>query len=1344
MKLGKNAASGEFDPKDAPYLVADEIDPNDLANRESRAILMLLRSVNIGKLVGFVGSGLGELYGYPNWNGLVDICVSALRERINEYDRELGKDDSTMQEAKRLQACLEESGEDGKNLIGDAMHRLAACEAVLQHLNAAFPDKERPDWFEIKTGAEFGKKWRKYVRVDSPESEECEPDLGRLYQELERAEPRPLEGSASIIELRRNRVDPLWHLNQQLRLHRYITTNYDLEIEAMFEDGDFPYQRLSSSTEIGKRINTAHSRLGASAKSINLSTGNAGDLLATAAMPTSENYVVVHLHGSARVPESMVIFPGQYNSLYIDNHLEKAAFEDGREILFGGNAILYIAMGMTEEDLMRPLRYLRSRQPDAPIFALMPSLHSEASSKALVHHLKKQFGVNAIIYGRSLEAIPPTWRYLGVKHNLSEQVGDEFLALHDELNNIDRWIANKVSASKLLGLNGNACLAPRLQAIGLAEILGGKSVRKLLKKKSNGDALRSHLRALAIGKALVDVVDYVAEGTRSWSARLRDSLTMGQPYQVEGNYHVLKHGEDSGRFQNQYGAILEEVSGTRGVHIVRIPAGGGKGGLLNAMMRHWKTECTVISLSATWRGDVLLRHAQKSPSRILIVDYTDNLFDRDCDAPVSIECGHFLDWLSEIDTAPRSAPLSVVLVTSHATSGVLLTKYLGLNESPNPTLEEAIETRVREHRFNGIDPILLEHLPSDRDTSFKALFGELDRCRWLNRYLLAIVDRLEQASPDTFKADFQTFLRRCEFAISSRVSIIDDAHRQTEVCGQVLDLYKTFVHEIVQISGKGESLRVEAVFMHMVMKWMYVFAVPVKCDVLKEVPEVREALKEYRKNELDTDYLEKVVERLEEFGTVMRVVSGDTTAGGDGGFWGRRYMLHSKVRSILRHKQGVSFGSFSAGDWNAMSLSLALTPSGATLSAVDYHGMLVLYVRLIKGGLYRSAFALLRCRLALSRVLHMGALVGGGESESHGAITESLLAAHTRRLSRLLPRPADAGSAGSRESLGEEDRLWLFNEIGTCRLLQGNAHDAVMLYRLVTEHAKERGASWAGVHAALNLGLVLVDRGRFVDAQRQLAEVLQYLNKHGSCSDSPEFKQLTISRLCGECLAFWARGKLDLASRCIEEAGNLSVPEAPALRALVHALWATVLVAEGKKGEALAKLEIAGSASGASSRPDLTLAVSLLALELRCVRSESLDWDLASGVLSDLTDLERKSRRLGTEKLTIAILLVRGRIYLATSQLGLARSVVVEAISMSLRNGLRLKRLAGLTLMVAVLTVRGECDAARSLLNDVRWVANQMEFQRLIAELRELEGLLTQPDLIRRWAWGSLALRAWL
>jgi tetratricopeptide (TPR) repeat protein len=180
--------------------------------------------------------------------------------------------------------------------------------------------------------------------------------------------PRPIERRAIVPYGR----DPLVLLAQELRIRRYLTTNYDLEIERMFEALGYRFGQQQP-TAFDDRMNELEER----ARDFSFTAARAERLIDFATQDYSVEYQVCHLHGRAITGEedSLVVTERDYDRVYVRNDATRGVVDEAIELAFGGGPLLFIGQGMSEEDLLWPLRQFFSddRLPaDRLAVALLP------------------------------------------------------------------------------------------------------------------------------------------------------------------------------------------------------------------------------------------------------------------------------------------------------------------------------------------------------------------------------------------------------------------------------------------------------------------------------------------------------------------------------------------------------------------------------------------------------------------------------------------------------------------------------------------------------------------------------------------------------------------------------------------------------------------------------------------------------------------------------------------------------------------------------------------------------------------------------------------------------------
>ncbi|HWU52277.1 MAG TPA: SIR2 family protein [Tahibacter sp.] len=221
-----------------------------------------------------------------------------------------------------------------------------------------------------------------------------------------------------LLGQQRASLDVLACLQGNWKINRFVTLNYDHEIERQLEDHTYPFFSLTprkgsdadpkaGSTTGGPAADprkSARSRLGERAETIDLCPKNTAELLLFAANFSPAHVQVLHLHGSVREPATMIVTDRDYNQRYFAQGAWPSVLGDGQELLFRGNAILFVGVGMNEDELLRPLRILAQApsRDGRPVFTLLGS-SSRAEDTALAVKLFQRYGIRTIFYGTELD-----------------------------------------------------------------------------------------------------------------------------------------------------------------------------------------------------------------------------------------------------------------------------------------------------------------------------------------------------------------------------------------------------------------------------------------------------------------------------------------------------------------------------------------------------------------------------------------------------------------------------------------------------------------------------------------------------------------------------------------------------------------------------------------------------------------------------------------------------------------------------------------------------------------------------------------------------------------------------
>ena len=224
------------------------------------------------------------------------------------------------------------------------------------------------------------------LRVKFKEFEqEFEQEFKRHGQAAYRTPPRPL-------------IDPIRALYDELGIRRFITLNFDFELEnavmiddlrtikgrgygfaKAIEEGHLTREQVVGAQPAGA---AAPDTLGVTrrfsdglAASSDVYTGTAVARLFEFALNSPDYRTqILHLHGRADVPETMLLTESDLNRIYRRNPQSRTTLEQALDVVLTGNAVLFAGIGLTEPEITRALRMLVSEgraTPANPAFALM-------------------------------------------------------------------------------------------------------------------------------------------------------------------------------------------------------------------------------------------------------------------------------------------------------------------------------------------------------------------------------------------------------------------------------------------------------------------------------------------------------------------------------------------------------------------------------------------------------------------------------------------------------------------------------------------------------------------------------------------------------------------------------------------------------------------------------------------------------------------------------------------------------------------------------------------------------------------------------------------------------------
>ncbi|MEO1797080.1 MAG: SIR2 family protein, partial [Pseudomonadota bacterium] len=232
------------------------------------------------------------------------------------------------------------------------------------------------------------------------------PDLpakSTLFPELERSD---FTSRRSILA---NRFDPLAKTVRQLGITRYITTNYDVEIERFFQDmGYRKFPKVRDASVPAGAIRPPEDDeyrsdpIGGLLLDQTFNRENASDLVAFSVGDQRKDAAVFHLHGRATAKDDLVITERDYMNLYLLEDEHRDTVNEAITMAFSSAPLVFLGLGMNEADLLRPLRQFmsnRDRTIGYQALAILPGEEQVEKRTKFAVTCFLRYGVHTIFYG---------------------------------------------------------------------------------------------------------------------------------------------------------------------------------------------------------------------------------------------------------------------------------------------------------------------------------------------------------------------------------------------------------------------------------------------------------------------------------------------------------------------------------------------------------------------------------------------------------------------------------------------------------------------------------------------------------------------------------------------------------------------------------------------------------------------------------------------------------------------------------------------------------------------------------------------------------------------------------
>lgn len=386
-----------------PYAADAALRRLDPKLTEQHAIRILARSLRTQRLVAFVGAGASMAYGRLTWSSLMDklygqlisdpgeagqsfrsVCKTLWKGRQENFrtvaDQPLKAQimaDHLAQLRDGAASVQPEAGKSQRTRTGDTERDLGSLTDGRQAQQRAIFELHRrtSELLIDHHGFLEGIAERLENLQDKGSRSRQEPDQSASqvlgFSAVVRAliEHAAGTGVADLAKLLRT-IDqalslqpldarsPLRQLILDWGVRRFITTNYDREIERALSDFGFRPEAGGSSQESrshytrGPHVTTQSPHM----RSLTFNRHGTGEALGFAVDGSRRHAEVLHIHGDVHQPESLIITESDYQQLYLAEHPTRDLVNNATLANFAANPVLFVGSDVNEDDVLRPIR----------------------------------------------------------------------------------------------------------------------------------------------------------------------------------------------------------------------------------------------------------------------------------------------------------------------------------------------------------------------------------------------------------------------------------------------------------------------------------------------------------------------------------------------------------------------------------------------------------------------------------------------------------------------------------------------------------------------------------------------------------------------------------------------------------------------------------------------------------------------------------------------------------------------------------------------------------------------------------------------------------------------------
>lgn len=1169
-----------------------------------RTAQMIARALNTRRVVGFLGSGISKAYGFKGWKAFADSAVKRAIDML-----------SGVKGAERPLMLLQN--------YDRADNQVSMADRTLTFLGTA--DEAIRDTLGPKLHHDFREA------------------MADIFREAP---------SKSVLDRPPSLGNPVAAIIEKLEIRRFLTTNYDKCIENAFERAG----HLPGTTRVRPVARfLAFDRDGPEA------------LLQFAVGAPRYEMGVFHIHGVASDSRSMIVTEGDYQRLYLRDDTQHRAYREALRIAFSANPILFMGVGLTEADLLRPLRQFVSERagtrPERPLFALYERPNNKAKAEEWRRYLYSRFGLKVLYYKSRGPA--------------DQEMAEALLAAVNDL--AGRWLnwwsswQDKPSARTAVfrkPVPGNDRIMVRHQT----------PIDDLLSTHRDDDKLSTSLTqnrvVLALGRP------GSGKGTIGLR-RVMDNADRGfgdDKHKKPGRFFATAH------FTNDLLSMIQAAAD----HL----SGNGDGDPLFRLKDALKKKRHLFVLGGIERLLVPITDLTKSATSDMqaggVATYQPR-YPVPLGKPVSVEVEEFLKAMVEV-------------ALEEGKGRVILTSSVW------PVTFDA--TQVQRVDLEGVVP---DEWKSNSE--FKDLGHDLVErlCTALGRhaYALSVVTKaLEQFKSKDEKRN------RVEQLIS-RVTAMDLPRRTERAIEFGLNALIGSASPADDLDRKSVGRWAE--YLEGVLERVALFSTPVPETAVvfsyQDAFGSGESLKAEEKEVL------KAIRDLERANLLLRVE-------GDSVRYTAHTVVRSYVLQLLGclpdspgEAQRFMVGGFATEETEAEPGS----QPGYDLISSSIDNLLSNIEKrqrsrfAVDRQVIRAAFGLIRSRWTATGIARLGGLLEGGAEHSSLPPYDH----YRQRLARLLnvirrARDKTGQEWSAKLSTTEtgilyiDELLWLYNELALSAFCQGSMRDAYPLFRMVQDivagaEPHRHGERWC--QSEINLGLVQLERGWLRRARYHLENAIRV----GDGLPQGEVRNQAIGYLG---LVSHLSGEYARAKRLYEDAIE-RLDKEPNGRALsiFHRHRGDLLrkLGESKGAEAAVQASVAAAESG--RYPDLQHYARLAQANIRLKENNLAAVTMVSGAAEF-------ARKVGLPKLEADAYITHARFALAQGDIDLAGRRTSEALAIASALGMGLRLTGALVLAAKVASVRGYPEQARQILTSaIRLSSRQGHQLRVEAAEQELMGL---------------------